>query len=100
MIVGGPQCLDVTRASFAVVYQISLPPREGRPPELSGEEITKEARKAPVSIWKWMNENEAMTESHGDFVGGIGGVFNPVLRIVDGLLDVWGDPVRIDADIA
>jgi len=64
------------------------------------EKIADKARKASVPIWKWMNSNEAMAEPHGNFVRRIGVVLNPVARVVDGLLYVHGDPVRIDADIA
>ena len=47
-----------------------------------------------------MNLNEAMAESDRNFVRQICVVFNPRSRIVDGLLHVWANPVRFDADIA
>lgn len=47
-----------------------------------------------------MNRDKAMTEPNGDFVGRIGGVLDPVLRIADSLLHVWADPVRLHSDVA
>lgn len=41
-----------------------------------------------------------MAEPHGNFVRRIGVVFNPISRIVYGLLHVWPNSVRFDADIA
>ena len=100
MVVGSPQCLDVLRAGHPSVDKICPSPREGRLPKLAGEKIADKARKAPVPIGKGMNFNKAMAEPNGDFVRRIRSVFNPVPRIVDGLLHVRRDPVPIDTDIA
>ena len=47
-----------------------------------------------------MNLNEPMAEPHGNFVRRICVVFNPISRVVDGVLHVWANSVRFDADIA
>jgi len=47
-----------------------------------------------------VNLNEPMAEPHGNFVRRICVVFNPISRVVDGVLHVWANSVRFDADIA
>jgi hypothetical protein len=53
---------------------------------LASEKIAGKTREAPVSIGKGMNFNEAVAEPHGDFVSGIGLMFDPISSIVDSLL--------------
>ncbi len=44
--------------------------------------------------------DKAVAEPHGDFVRGIGRVFDPVSCIFYSLLHVHGDAIGLDADIA
>jgi hypothetical protein len=47
-----------------------------------------------------MDRDEPMTEPHGDFVGRVCSVFDPVARIVDSLTHVDGNTVGIDSNVA
>lgn len=46
-----------------------------------------------------MNVDESVTEAHRDFVRWISLVFDPISRLVDGLLDFRDDSMCLDADI-
>jgi hypothetical protein len=100
VIVGGSKGLDVSRPGLSRIDQVSPSPREGRPPKVTSEKIADETRKAPVPVGKGMNCDKAVTEAHGDFVGRIRRVLDPVSGVVDSLLNVRGDPIGLDADIA
>lgn len=52
------------------------------------------------SFGKRMNRDKAVTEANRDFIGRIGCMYNPVSRIIDGLLHFRDDPMGFDADIA
>ena len=98
-IVGGPQSLDIFGTRFACADRGCASPRERRPTKLLSEQIAGETREAPVSVREGMNGYEAITEAHGDFVGLMGCMLDPIPRIVDGLLHVRRNSVRIHTDI-
>ena len=98
--VGGFQRCDVVPSQFLDRDQAPASPRHARSAEPDRQEIGGEAGEATVAVGKRVDEDEAVVKAHGDFVGRVGVVRDPISDVVEELTKVRFDMPRLDADIA
>ena len=83
MVVGGLQGGDVGTTQFAGALQIRASPRKAISTETHDEEIRHQSGMTSIAVRKGVNLHEPVMETYRDFVGRIGSVFDPFLRVAE-----------------
>ena len=66
--------------AFADWLQITSSPRETKPSELHGQDVSHQTGMPSISIWEGMDLHEPVMESHREFVHGKCFLLDPIVR--------------------
>ena len=100
MLVRGVQGVYVSSTYIAWRSQVCRAPGESTFPKLRYEHIGGEPRPSAIAVGERMDEHETMMKSHGQFIGRVGLVLDPITGIVQDLSELGLNPIAFDADVA
>ena len=83
MPIGCLQGFDIALAKISGAHQIGAAPGENRPALPLSQYVRHQTCVPPIAIGERMNHNQAVMKANREFIGSIGSVFHPIVRIAE-----------------